>query len=169
MPAPLKEYLCAAHGAFESRAKSPRCPYGCNTVERRFYTAPAIRTGPMMTGLDRLQGRIAAELGLSDLRSDAREGSTVMGSLRADQKGWKDLAQGQAPMTSYWGNPSNFGGFPGMPAVPAKTAAEEQGGITPVSPQRLGAALPRPLVKPIAPPPAVTQAEIQKVKSAGPQ
>ena len=37
-----KEWLCMAHGKFES-AKAV-CPKGCTTVERRFFTPTSIKT-----------------------------------------------------------------------------------------------------------------------------
>lgn len=36
-----KEYLCLAHGGFESADDQPLCPMGCDTVERAFFTPPA--------------------------------------------------------------------------------------------------------------------------------
>lgn len=40
-----KEYVCFAHGAFESADDNPECPMGCDTVERAFFTPPALGSG----------------------------------------------------------------------------------------------------------------------------
>lgn len=37
----LKEWFCMAHGRFEN--DEAICPFGCTTVERRFYTAPGMK------------------------------------------------------------------------------------------------------------------------------
>lgn len=70
MSKPLKEYLCLAHGPFESRSTKPSCPHGCTTVERRFFTTPMIATnGPMVRQLDQLKNEVASRYGLRDLKT----------------------------------------------------------------------------------------------------
>lgn len=85
MPSPIKEMRCAVHGPFESRAKDPKCPAGCNTVYWSPRTPPGIRTTTVTKQMDAMQMRVAGELGLSDMRSKY-EGESVMGQRRPDQR-----------------------------------------------------------------------------------
>lgn len=85
MPSPMKEFMCAAHGPFESRAKDPKCPAGCNTVYWSPRTAPSIRTNNVTKRMDAMQVQLASEFGLSDMRSQY-EGESVMGQRRPDQR-----------------------------------------------------------------------------------
>lgn len=90
----IKEYVCKAHGPFESR--KPKCPYGCSgtMVEREFRTAPA------MMGMSRvvdkaLQGT-ADSFGLTDMRHNSN-GSVLGGN------------QSQNPLAPRWGGNMSVG------------------------------------------------------------
>jgi hypothetical protein len=116
MPAPLKEYACSVHGPFESRAKSPRCPYGCTTVYWSPRTPPSIRTTAVSSSIDALQYRIAAEQGLSDMRSKYEGESVADHRVRpaapqyaSTQDYMQAVAQGRAPATGMWAPPSAVG------------------------------------------------------------
>lgn len=62
----VKEYRCMAHGVFESSAKKPLCPEGCDTVERVFITPPALRSA--RTGnIDSTLETLAASHGMTDI------------------------------------------------------------------------------------------------------
>lgn len=75
---PIFEMVCAAHGPYESEAKS--CPYGCVSQWQRqeIRTAPAYRRSGSMRFVDQQLAAIAAENGLSDMRVDPRDGNSVM-------------------------------------------------------------------------------------------
>jgi hypothetical protein len=74
----LREYMCLAHGDFE--AYEEVCPQGCTTVERRFYTAPAIRQ--VSRGIDNTLQTLANDYGMTDMRNDM---GSVMESMRRGQ------------------------------------------------------------------------------------
>ena len=78
----LKEYLCRAHGRFESRAKAPRCPRGCDTVQRAFYTAPGALS-ERSRGIDQNLQRIAADYGFTDMRNSYHGDMTSVGHEQA--------------------------------------------------------------------------------------
>src|ERR1700690_107549 len=60
----IKEWFCMAHGRFES--EEALCPYGCTTVERRFYTAPGTRSAGTKL-VDGVFMDFANERGMTDL------------------------------------------------------------------------------------------------------
>lgn len=78
-----KEFRCAAHGIFESSDKSPKCPSGCNSIERAFITAPAVRTNGRSKNIDKTLRDLAADFHLTDLST--RNGS-VMNSIKPHSK-----------------------------------------------------------------------------------
>jgi hypothetical protein len=86
----LKEWTCAAHGAFEASVSGDevaKCPKGCpkRFVKREFRTAPAV--GTVVKGrLDSLQRGLAHDFGLSDLKSGRDDGKSVMQNLGRDGK-----------------------------------------------------------------------------------
>lgn len=79
----LKEYICKAHGAFESSDPNPRCKAGCNSIERVFLTAPSVRTSQRTKNIDSTLDSLAAQFGLTDLST--RNGS-VMNSIAPHSK-----------------------------------------------------------------------------------
>jgi hypothetical protein len=135
MPAPMKEYRCAVHGPFESRARQPHCPQGCDgsMVYWSPRTPPSIRTNGVMTGMDALQYRVAAEQGLSDMRSkyegesvaDHRPRAQPTGSFATPQEYLGQIAQGMAPPGAVWGSPAAIG-------LRAPTS-DDRGKITPTA------------------------------------
>jgi hypothetical protein len=76
----MKEYVCAAHGAFEAR--SPKCPRGCSArfVRQEFRTAPAVRSGGTHA-IDRELRNLASDYRLPDIRT-SDDGQSVMQNLR---------------------------------------------------------------------------------------
>ncbi len=79
------DYECRAHGVFESRAKNPRCPFGCSkSFVTRVYLRPfAIGSGKAAKA-DAMLKAAAASQGLSDVStSPSRPGDSVMQRLRA--------------------------------------------------------------------------------------
>lgn len=72
----VKEYECGGHGPFETSDEPPRCPHGCNLVERAFRTAPAFHGGATRR-TDALLDGIAKDYGLSNMRTGLQEGDTA--------------------------------------------------------------------------------------------
>jgi hypothetical protein len=94
----LKEFSCAAHGAFEEmveQSEMPKCPRGCpkRFVTREIRTAPAGRA--TITGtLDHLQRELAHDFGLSDIKVGKDDNKSVMQNLREGkmmQPEWVDV------------------------------------------------------------------------------
>lgn len=79
----LKEFLCKAHGVFETSDASPTCPRGCNSIERIFLQPPSVRTSGRTKNIDHTLESLAADFGLTDLST--RNGS-VMSSIGAHSK-----------------------------------------------------------------------------------
>ena len=62
----VREFCCLAHGAFESSEETPDCPYGCDTVERAFYTPPSV--GSKRTqNIDRTLNSLAKSHNMTDI------------------------------------------------------------------------------------------------------
>lgn len=98
-------------------------------------TPPSIRTGNLMTGIDRLKDRVATEQHLSDIPR-TYEGESVAGNMRRGpqrpapsfnnpQEYLAAVAQGQAA-GSAWGSPEQIG--------LRKPSDEERQQITPLAP-----------------------------------
>jgi hypothetical protein len=62
-----KEWMCMAHGPFESA--KPQCPKGCTTVERRFFTPTSIKTSDRTKNIDRTLETLAKDFGLSNMNN----------------------------------------------------------------------------------------------------
>lgn len=86
-----KEWMCAAHGPFEST--KPKCPHGCNTVTRVFLTAPSIHTSGRRQNIDNTLETLAAHHNLTNLSN--RNGSIASSIRMYDANG---LQAGWAPM-----------------------------------------------------------------------
>ena len=59
----LKEWVCMAHGVFESYHAV--CPHGCTTVQRHFKTAFTL--GNTAKGIDRTLQNLANDFGMTDI------------------------------------------------------------------------------------------------------
>lgn len=62
----VKEFICMAHGAFESSEESPSCPRGCTTVRRAFLTAPGVASD-RTKNIDRTLDSLAKSHGMTDI------------------------------------------------------------------------------------------------------
>lgn len=130
----MKEYLCRAHGPFESSDQNPRCRVGCNAVERVFLTAPSVRTSPKMKNIDNTLDSLAQQFGLGDLST--RNGS-VMSSIKESSKPDHIRASYNAlygdPRTEMlrprFENPSNLGGMLSGTANTAALAMRDQNNV----------------------------------------
>ena len=78
-----RDWLCKAHGVFESSESAPACPRGCNAVDPIFLRAPAVRTSGRTKHIDHTLESLAADFGLTDLST--RNGS-VMNSIGAHSR-----------------------------------------------------------------------------------
>jgi hypothetical protein len=101
----VKEYRCDFHGEFDST--TGRCPSGCKKefIHREFRTPPNYRRPGKMAWTDRQMREIAAENGLTDMRSDGKAGVSVL----ADAQRRKQLAaeakakkEGGRQLTPHW-------------------------------------------------------------------
>ena len=82
----LKEFFCKAHGRFEAVADDnvPPCPYGCTTVERRFFTPQGISTSGKTKFVDQTMSELAARFGFGDMSN--RNGESVVHNQLAQAK-----------------------------------------------------------------------------------
>ncbi len=73
----LKEYICKAHGSFESF--DTKCPYGCSgtMVEREFRTAP--NTATTLSGIDKTLNTLASDFNMTDIKSNST--NSVSGNM----------------------------------------------------------------------------------------
>lgn len=110
----LREYVCAAHGEFEST--EPECPHGCSPrfVRQEIRTAPSFKSGG--TGrVDSELKNLSKDYGLGDIPS-VREGESVMGELRKNPShapSWGNVEHA-APGFSQRGDAKQYAS--GMPA-----------------------------------------------------
>jgi hypothetical protein len=93
-----KEYLCLAHGKFES-AKAV-CPKGCTTVERRFYTPTSIKTTERTANIDKTLEMLASDYKLTDINN--QNGTSAV--KRPDPKQVEGVNQYQQMMKERFGN-----------------------------------------------------------------
>lgn len=104
------DFECLAHGHFESRSKSPKCPRGCSA---RFVRLVFLQPVGMVSGrtarADQAIREMAESAGLSDIQtSPSRGGNSVADSIKrkyrnpnADMRPvWADLG-GAAPGTVF--------------------------------------------------------------------
>lgn len=96
----VKEWRCAAHGEFEN--STGKCPSGCprSMVVQEIRTPPAYRRPGKMAWIDRQMQGIAADAGLTDMKSDGKAGVSVL----ANEMRRKELA-GQAQQKKTGGKP----------------------------------------------------------------
>lgn len=142
----MKEYLCRAHGPFESDDENPRCRVGCNAVERVFLTAPAVRTSGRTKNIDTTLDDLAQHFGLGDLST---KNGSVMSSIKESSKPDHIRASYQAlygdPRTEMlrpsFDSPSNLGGMLDGNASTAALAMHDQNhvGLGDVLHNRMGA------------------------------
>jgi hypothetical protein len=97
----LKEFRCAAHGAFEATEKV--CPHGCaeRFVVQEIRTAPAYHNGRTQR-IDKELNALASSYGMTNMRNDKDSGS-VMDQLRrrepSHESFWKDVPHSQPGWT----------------------------------------------------------------------
>lgn len=133
----VREFTCAAHGAFESKRERPKCPKGCSArfVTQEFRTAPAI--GGVAKHVDRELNHLASDYRLTDIRNNA-DGDSVMTTLRKGKNwapSWGEVTHAE-PGFSARGEKS--------PTIsPAAYGATATGALQAVKPTLTG---PRPLI-----------------------
>lgn len=79
----IKEFLCKAHGAFESAEAAPSCPFGCDTVERIFLTPPAFASS-RTKNIDRTLDSLARSHGMTDINN--RGGKAAKGQSHIQRR-----------------------------------------------------------------------------------
>lgn len=132
-----REFVCAAHGPFESKRTRPKCPRGCSArfVTQEFRTAPAI--GGVAKHVDRELNNLAKDYRLTDIRNTA-DGDSVMTTLRKGKNwapSWGDVTHAE-PGFSQRGEKS--------PTVsPAAYGATPTGALQSVKPLLTG---PKPII-----------------------
>lgn len=115
----VKEWRCAAHGAFEGPIGE--CPYGCKgTVHREFRTPPAFRSE--RTGsIDSTLANLAARHGMSDITNRGGVAAKRMSGAQESQR--KDL---QTMIRERYGN--GWGSIPKGGTMNVKTKQIEGSG-----------------------------------------
>lgn len=100
----VKEYVCLAHGAFESSDENPECPSGCTTIERAFFTPPGLGSG-RTKNIDATLESLAKSHNLTDLGPKAMR-RKALAAEKAQQQfrefcerrygglGWGDVPEG---------------------------------------------------------------------------
>lgn len=86
----LKEYVCLAHGGFESDSESPECPEGCNTVERAFFTPPGLASA-RTKGIDNTLQSLAKSYNLTDIGPAAMRRKALAAEKSQDE--YKDFCE----------------------------------------------------------------------------
>lgn len=144
----LKEYFCAAHGAFEAIVKQdemPKCPRGCSKrfVKREFRTAPGYRS-TVTRATDGMVKDIAHDFGLSDMKTDPRGETSVMQNLRKGEDfspkwvdvpntmkaGWTQRGEtpSAAPVSAFGMQPGNaLSSVPVSKAIPTNIVGSHKG------------------------------------------
>ena len=94
----IKEFICKAHGSFESF--EPHCPHGCkgSSVERQFLTAPGYPQ--KMNGIDRTLDQLAKDHGLTDMKHNS------LGSIKGNMHGMDQGINKQVDLSPRWGSNS---------------------------------------------------------------
>lgn len=118
-----KEWLCMAHGKFES-AKAV-CPRGCTTVERRFFTPTSIKTSGRTNNIDKTLQMLADDYKLTDINN--QNGTAAV--KRPDSKAVNQMeAMNQAIQQRFGVNAG--GGWGAMPNSGGATAAAQNLGAS---------------------------------------
>lgn len=85
-----KEYVCLAHGPFECDSDNPLCKFGCDTVERRFFTPPAFGSS-RTKGIDGTLNSLAKSYGLTDMGEKAMRRKTL--AVEQDQRAYREYCE----------------------------------------------------------------------------
>ena len=103
----LSDFLCSAHGVFESM--DGRCPHGCSPgfVQKIFLKAPAFNSA-RTTNIDNTLAALASDFGLTDMNNrggtsavvrpdhkEAQRREQLMGKLGDTSNAWGHMPGGQ--------------------------------------------------------------------------
>lgn len=97
----LKDYVCLAHGRFESM--TGKCPHGCSDdmVAVRYFKAPGL-TSDRTKNIDRTLQNLASDFGMTDINNQNGTGAAIRPDPRAVNE--REQLQGKLGDTSgAWG------------------------------------------------------------------
>lgn len=91
-----KEWKCMAHGYFEAAVPddmTPKCPRGCDCVERAFLTPASVRTSGKTRFVDKTMEDLAKRFGMTNM-SNANGDSVIHNHAKDSQRAMakQDLA-----------------------------------------------------------------------------
>ena len=111
----LHDYICLAHGKFES--KEARCPYGCSAdmVDRVFHKPPSAGTS-RTRNIDRTLDQLALDFGMTDM---GNQGGRAMKQAAPMSRQQQEL---QAMLAPRWGGIQSAS-HDDASAIPAALAA----------------------------------------------
>ena len=86
----LHDYMCLAHGKFES--KEALCPYGCSAdmVDRVFLKPPG-STSARTRGIDRTLDQLALDFGMTDLSNQGGRAIKQAAPLSREQQALQEM------------------------------------------------------------------------------
>lgn len=147
----VKEYVCLAHGAFESSDETPECPMGCDTVERAFFTPPGLGSG-RTKNIDKTLESLAKSHKLTDIGPGAMRRKAL--AAEKSQEAFKEFCERKYGGLG-WGNVPQGGTLnvktqevkgsgPGAPAAAASAGAS--GSVAVADQQAMVEAFKRPVI-----------------------
>lgn len=149
----LKEWLCLAHGPFESSVESPDCPMGCDTVERAFFTPPGLGSS-RTKNIDSTLESLASSHGLTDIGPAAMRRKALAAEKSQEQykefcvrrfggMGWGNVPKG-GTLHASTGEVDGTG--PGAISAVQAAGAQSPGSVQAVKESLGDAAKPRPVL-----------------------
>jgi len=98
-----KEYKCMAHGYFEAVTddETPRCPRGCDCVERAFLTPAGVSTSGKTRFVDKTMRELAERFGMTNM-SNANGDSVIHNQAKDAQR--RMASQDLAPIWKSMGD-----------------------------------------------------------------
>lgn len=83
-----RDWICAAHGVFESDDEAPLCPSGCDVVDKIFIQPPGLSSA-RTANIDRTLESLARSHGMTDISN--RGGRAAKGPSAAHERRQADL------------------------------------------------------------------------------
>lgn len=125
-----RDWICAAHGVFESSEESPFCPSGCDVVEKVFLQPPAFGSA-RTKNIDATLGSLSKSYGLTDLGPGAMRRKAL--AAEKSQEAYRNYCERRFGGMG-WGNTPKGGAMnvkthqiegegPGAPAAIASAGA----------------------------------------------